>query len=117
MMLRRELDKMANRFVYAWEGLRDTYLSEISFKVWVVVNCVSGMLVFLFNLTGGERALIIALGFLILAAECMNTAIEHTIDLVMPEHHELAKKAKDAASTGVALTAVAGLLAWIIVLF
>ena len=115
-MLKREWEKMMNRFVYAWAGLRDTYLSEISFKVWVVVNVISFALSFAFNLSGGDRALLFAIGILILAAECMNTAVEHTIDLVMPEQHELAKKAKDAASTGVALTAVAGLVAWVMVL-
>nr|WP_325175567.1 diacylglycerol kinase family protein [Paenibacillus sonchi] len=43
---------------------------------------------------------------LVLAAELLNTAIEATIDLVSPEIHPLAKKAKDTAAGAVLLTAV-----------
>lgn len=43
---------------------------------------------------------------LVLTAELLNTAIEATIDLVSPEIHPLAKKAKDTAAGAVLLTAV-----------
>ncbi len=46
---------------------------------------------------------------LILALESVNTAIEATVDLVSPEHHPLAKVAKDAAA-GALIFAVLGSL-------
>lgn len=40
------------------------------------------------------------------AAECFNTAVEATVDLVSPQLHPLAKIAKDSAAAGVLITAI-----------
>ena len=64
----------------------------------------------------GERALILALGVLVLAAELMNTAIERAIDYISTEQHEMARQAKDLASAAVAVTAIAVGVAWIVLL-
>ena len=67
-------------------------------------------------LDGAELALILALGLLVLAAELFNTAVERTVDLVSLEKSELARLAKDAASAGVMVTAIATGVAWVAVL-
>ena len=67
-------------------------------------------------LDGAELALILALGLLVLAAELFNTAVERTVDLVSLEKSELARLAKDAASAGVMVTAIATGVAWVVVL-
>lgn len=51
-------------------------------------------------------AVIICAG-IVLAAEALNTAVEYVVDLVSPDYHELAGKAKDVAAAGVLFTAVA----------
>ena len=59
----------------------------------------------------------VAMG-LVLVAESLNTAIETVVDLVSPEYHPLAGRAKDIAAGGVllaALTAVA-VAGWILVI-
>lgn len=43
---------------------------------------------------------------LVLALEAVNTALEYLTDLVSPEYHQLAGKAKDAAAGAVLLAAV-----------
>ena len=63
-----------------------------------------------------QRALILALGLVILAAELLNTAIEEIVDHISPGHHPFAKKAKDCGSAGVALAALAGGVAWLVIL-
>ena len=112
-MWKLEWERLKGRFVYSWAGLKDTWLTEPSFKFWFAVNLISAPLTFWVDISEGERALILVLGVLLLASELMNTAVEHAIDLVMPEYHDLAKKAKDAASAGVAMTAFAGGVAWV----
>jgi undecaprenol kinase len=47
---------------------------------------------------------------LVLCAELLNAAIEAVVDLVSPEDHPLAKRAKDLAAAGV-LVAAGGALA------
>ena len=68
------------------------------------------------DLTPGERALILALGLLLLAAELINTAIEEVVDHISPGPDPRAKKAKDCGSACVALAALAGGVAWVVVL-
>lgn len=103
------------RVLWSWAGLVDTWQQEHSFRSWVWANLVSAGLA-LILLEGGERALILALGVLILAAELLNTAIERTVDLVTKEQSDLARQAKDAGSAGVMVAAIAAGLAWVFVL-
>jgi diacylglycerol kinase (ATP) len=53
---------------------------------------------------------------LILAAEVMNTALEEVVDYLSTDRDPRAKKAKDCGSAAVALTALAGGIAWLVVL-
>jgi diacylglycerol kinase (ATP) len=58
----------------------------------------------------------LALGVLVLAAELLNTGLERVVDLVSMEQSELVRQAKDAGSAGVAATAIAVGVAWVVVL-
>ncbi len=53
---------------------------------------------------------------LVLAAELLNTAIEALVDLVSPEQHPLAKRAKDVAAAAVLAASLAALTAGVLVL-
>ena len=65
---------------------------------------------------GGERALILSLGVMVLALELINTAIERTVDRISMDHDDLGRQAKDAGSAGVATAAIAAGLAWVVIL-
>jgi len=104
------------RTLWSWQGCVSTWQSEYSFRSWVWANLASAALAFALPLGSAERALILALGLLVLAAELLNTAIENAVDYISTEQHPLAKRAKDAASAGVAITALAVGAAWGIIL-
>ena len=53
-----------------------------------------------------EWLLLINLIGLVWAAECFNTAVEATIDLITDKYHPLAKIAKDTSAAGVAALAI-----------
>ncbi|PSL19713.1 diacylglycerol kinase [Shimia abyssi] len=114
--MRKFIEHTKNRCVWSWAGLVATWRSEFSFRSWVWVNLVSAGLALWLPLSTGERALILALGVLVLAAELFNTAIERAVDFISTEKHELARLAKDAGSAGVAMTAIAAGVAWVVVL-
>lgn len=107
--------RLAWRWRWSWAGIGDAWRTEHSFRSWVWANVVSAALA-LWLLEGGELALILALGVLVLAVELINTAIERAVDLVSLEQSDLARQAKDAGSAGVTMTAVAAGVAWIVVL-
>ena len=58
----------------------------------------------------------LALGLLILAAELLNTALEETVDYISGDQNPRAGKIKDCGSAVVAVTAIAGGVAWLAVL-
>lgn len=113
-VIRTELSRFANTVRWSWHGWRAAWASEKSLRQWFVINLVSGTLAFALDLGTGERALILALGLLILMAELMNTALEEVVDTLFPGIDPRAKKAKDCGSAAVAL---AGGLAWAVILF
>ncbi|QMU57982.1 MAG: diacylglycerol kinase [Boseongicola sp.] len=102
------VERTRSRILWSWAGITDAWVEQPSFRSWVWVNVGSIALALYLPLATGERALILVLGVLLLAAEIFNTAIEYTVDYISTERHPLAGKAKDAASAGVFLTAIAG---------
>ncbi|MEY4305629.1 MAG: hypothetical protein RIT52_1804 [Pseudomonadota bacterium] len=105
-----------NTCVWSWQGWSAAWASEKTLRQWTVVNVLSVAATFLVTISPAERALIWALGLLILAAELMNTGLEEVVDYLSKDIDPRAKKAKDCGSAAVALTALAGGLAWLVVL-
>jgi diacylglycerol kinase len=52
---------------------------------------------------------------LVLSAEAMNTAVEFVVDLVSPDYHPLAGKAKDVAAAAVLLAAFGAIIVGLII--
>ena len=115
-ILAAEARRFANTVIWSWAGWRAAWSSEKTLRQWSVVNLASAALAFSLDLTTAERALILALGLLVLAAELMNTGNEVAINYISKDTHPSAKKAKDCGSAAVALTALAGGVAWLVIL-
>ena len=79
-LIRQELIKIKNRAVWSWCGFSHVAKTEGSLWQWIIANIVSGSLTIFLPITYTQQALILAGGILILAAECMNTAIERVVD-------------------------------------
>lgn len=115
-LLKAEARRLANTVIWSWDGFRAAWTTEKTLRQWTLANVLSAALAFSLDLTPGERALILGLGLLVLAAELVNTAVEEVVDLVSPGHDPRAKKAKDCGSACVALAALAAGVAWVVVL-
>jgi diacylglycerol kinase (ATP) len=115
-MLRAEARRLANTVIWSWAGFRAAWATEKTLRQWALANVLSAGLALTLDLTPAERALILALGLLVLAAELINTAIEEVVDHISPGLDPRAKKAKDCGSACVALTALAAGVAWVVVL-
>ncbi len=110
-----QLRRFVNTCIWSWQGWAAAWASEMSLRQWTVVNILSAALALYLPLTRGERALILGAGLLILAAELINTAIEEIVDHLSPGKSDFAKKAKDCGSAAVALAALAGGVAWLVI--
>lgn len=115
-IVKAEARRLANTCIWSWAGWRAAWASEKTLRQWALANAASAALAFALDLTPGERAVILGLGLMVLAAELLNTAIEEVVDYISTETHPRAAKAKDCGSAAVALAAIAAGLAWLVIL-
>jgi len=116
-LILRELIKIRNRAVWSWNGFRHVAKTEGSLWQWIIANIISASLTFFLPMTFTQQAMILAGGILIIAAECLNTAIERVVDDISNKKRPAAEHAKDAGSAAVAITAIATGIVWIITIF
>ncbi|MFE4711314.1 MULTISPECIES: diacylglycerol kinase [unclassified Paenibacillus] len=109
--------KFWHSFRFAAQGIAAAFKSELNMKVHCGLAVIVIIAAAVFRLPPGNWMLLLLAITLVLAAELLNTAIEATIDLVSPEIHPLAKKAKDTAAGAVLLSAVFAVITGIYVFY
>ena len=96
---------------YSLSGLRYAW-SESAFRQELLAGCLLLPAAWLLPFPFWQSLLLSLLWLLLLIIELLNSAIEAAVDLVSPQYHPLAKKAKDLGSAAVALCISANALAW-----
>ncbi|MBT2288114.1 diacylglycerol kinase family protein [Paenibacillus albidus] len=109
--------KFWHSFRFAAHGIAAAFKSELNMKVHTIFALVVLLAAAFFRLPVASWMILAVAITLVLTAELLNTAIEATIDLVSPELHPLAKKAKDTAAGAVLLTAVFAVIAGVYVFY
>ena len=90
---------------YSLTGLFTSIKTERSLHL-LLLACAFVLVMCIILQVSAEHVIIISmLAIFLLAMELMNTAIEHTVDMVTKEYHPLAKKAKDCGSAASFVTA------------
>ncbi len=100
------LKKRIHSFRYAFKGIAEVFHSQPNAKIHTLAALVVIAFGFLLKVSAVEWCVLILAMAGVVAAEAFNTALEHLTDLVSPEYHQLAGKAKDAAAAGVLLMAI-----------
>lgn len=102
---------------YSLDGLRHALRTEAAFRQECLLAIVLIPLALCSWASGLGKAVMIAAVMLVLIVEMLNSAIEAAIDRISPEHHELAKFAKDAGSAAVLLSLITMACVWGLILF
>ncbi|MEQ1876277.1 MAG: diacylglycerol kinase [Bdellovibrionia bacterium] len=89
------------RFVYAMQGLRTAWKSELSFRVEIGAGLGAFGLLVTFRPAPIWWAVVAIMSGAVLAAELVNTALEKTLDKLHPEQDPLVGQAKDCAAAAV----------------
>ncbi|MBO2943253.1 diacylglycerol kinase family protein [Paenibacillus sp. F411] len=92
-------------FRYALEGILQTIRTETHMKIHLAAAAIVFLAAALLNVGTVQWLFLVLAVSLVMAAELLNTAVEAVVDLVSPEAHPLAKRAKDAAAGAVLVTA------------
>ncbi len=110
------LKRILNATGYSFDGLRAAFVGEAAFRQLVLLNVVLIPLAFWFDVSRGERALMIGVCLVALIVELLNSAVEAAIDRISLELHPLSKNAKDMGSAAqfVALSLIGSV--WLVIL-
>ncbi len=111
------LTRLFNALGYSRDGLAAAWKNEAAFREEVLLAAVAIPLALFLAQTGVDRALLIGSILFILIVEILNSAVEAVVDKASPEHHELAKRAKDMGSAAVLLSLLNAAVVWTCVLW
>ncbi|MFV0663894.1 diacylglycerol kinase [Denitromonas sp.] len=110
------LRRLINAFGYSMNGLATAFRVEDAFRQEVLLAAVLIPLALWLELSGIERAMLIASVMLVLVVELLNSAVEATVDRVSLDSHSLAKRAKDIGSAAVFVALLNAAAIWALVL-
>ncbi len=99
------LKKRIKSFGYAFKGIATLVRTQPNARIHLIALIAVIGTGFFFKINTTEWCLIALASGAVLAAEALNTAVEFVVDLVSPDHHHLAGKAKDVAAAAVLLMA------------
>jgi len=102
---------------YALNGLIEVTQNEKSFRLQILLFVTGMTISWLLPVSYGHSAVLGVSLFIPVMAEVINSSIERTVDLVTFDHHELAKRAKDAGAALVFLSLVMLAFIWIVTLY
>jgi diacylglycerol kinase (ATP) len=102
--------------IYSWQGLRSAWKSEAAIRQEIVLLIILLPLIFFFNITAFERALLFFSAMMVLIVELLNTGLETIVDRIGADFHELSGKAKDVGSAAVLVCFLSAAMTWLIIL-
>lgn len=101
---------------HAWSGVRHAVQNQrhVRFHLFTAIAVLASAV--LLGVTPLELAVLLATISLVVTAELFNTVVEAIVDLVSPEHHSLARVAKDVAAGAVLVSAGGAVLVGLVIL-
>jgi len=102
---------------FALNGLLEVTQNERSFRLQILLFVLGMAIAWILPISFIHSAVLSVALFIPLIAEVINSAVERTVDLVTLEHHELAKRAKDAGAAFVFLSLAMLSFIWLLTLY
>ncbi|MCY4045507.1 MAG: diacylglycerol kinase [Cellvibrionales bacterium] len=97
---------------YSIKGLKAAWINEAAFRQEAIAMLLMTPLAFWVGQSGLERAVLIAVCFLVILMELVNSAIEAVVDRISDERHPLSGQAKDMGSAAVFLSLILVAITW-----
>lgn len=93
-------------FGFAIEGVKLAYKYNRNIRIHTVAGIIALALCFLLSLSAYETGIILVVILMVISAEMVNTVIEEMVDLIVQEHREQARVAKDVGAGMVLVCAI-----------
>ena len=104
------LNDRLRSFTFAFRGLKFMLQSQHNAWIHLLATIAACSLGLLFRVTASEWCLLVLAVGSVWTSEAFNTAIECLTDLLSPEFHPLAGRAKDVAAAAVLISAIGALV-------
>ena len=104
------LQTRVRSFGYAFKGIAVLLMSQANAWIHATATIVVATLGLYFHIKATEWCFLLLAMALVWVAEAVNTALEFLTDLVSPDYHVLAGKAKDVAAGAVLIAAIFAVL-------
>lgn len=103
------------KFAWAMAGIAAVIREEQNMRIHLLAAGTAVGLGWILDLQRFEWGLLVIAIVMVLAAEVINTAVERVVDLITPQYHPLAEKAKNMAAGAVLLTSIAAVLLGVVI--
>lgn len=113
--MRSYLKQRWQSFGYAFQGIATLFRTQAHAWIHLLATLLVIALAYFFGVKPWEWVVLVLCITLVLAAEALNTAIEFLTDLVSPDYHPLAAKAKDTAAAAVLICALGAVIVGIFI--
>jgi diacylglycerol kinase (ATP) len=102
-------------FGYAFQGIATLFREQVNARIHLLAVALITPLGLWLGLSLPEWCDIVICMGLVITAEAFNTALEYLVDLVSPDHHALAGKAKDVGAAAVLLSVIFCAVVWALI--
>jgi diacylglycerol kinase (ATP) len=113
---RTGFNRIVHTVIHSRDGFIATVRGEAAFRQLLVLHGVLMGGTFVLDVSPVERALMLAVSFISLIVELLNSAIEAVVDRISLELHPLSKNAKDMGSTAQATALLMVGVVWAVIL-
>lgn len=107
--------RLLRSFTYACEGVLHILRKHQNIRFHIVVAIIALLLAAFLHLSRIEYLFILLAIFLVIISEMINTAIEEMVNLIITEHRQEAKIAKDVAAAAVLLSSVMAIIIGLVI--
>lgn len=109
------LSKRINSFRYAFKGITILFAEHANARIHLLAAAAATAAGFYFNISAREWIAIVLCIVLVVSLEAVNSSLEYLTDLVSPDHHPLAGKAKDVAAAAVLIAAIGSVIVGLLI--
>ena len=109
------LQYQISTFKYAFNGLKHFFLHETKAIIHSVAAIAAIALGIVFGISAAEWLIVVLVIGAVFTAEIINTAIEHTVDLITQEHNPRAGLIKDLAAGAVLVVSISAMAVGLII--
>jgi len=113
---RTGFNRIVHTVIHSRDGFVATVRGEAAFRQLLVLHGVLMGATFVLDVSPAERALMLAVSFISLIVELLNSAIEAVVDRISLDLHPLSKNAKDMGSTAQATALLMVGAVWAVIL-